>query len=196
MIEWLLNHNKAQCWDKESTSCSSTTLSDEEKYGFCLPPLLQSDDAPKLVTEKRPTTGIPVIEEKRMAVAHDNHEIVRQWLIDCRIREHVGSGREKLQHQAIHATADKCEFRQQAEHILNTMPTIERYAVDKYIDELNLKEKQAVTTAHIFRNMLEDSEKARTDERQGANEELLRVCTFWRKPNNVPGVGICYTWLS
>ena len=182
VTEWLLSHNKAQCWDKESTS--STTLPNEERYGFCLPPWLQSDDAPKLVSEKRPTTGIPVTEEKRMAVARDNHDIVRRWLMDCRIRECVGSGREELQHQAIQASADKCEFRQEAEQILSTMPTIKRYAVDKYIDELKLKEKQAVTTARIFRNKLEDSEKARTDEQQEANEELLRVRTFWRKAHS------------
>ena len=166
--------------DSESECGDNSTAVGEEKYGFPLPSWLQDESAPKLATEHRCLPSIPVTKEKRMAVAKDNHQIVSQWLRDCAVAKRVGSGSEVPLAKAIQR-AGKSAFENQAKVVLDSLNSLHRYPIGQYINELKAKETEAITTARMFRDKYEESERERTRDALQKKDEILGIRTFWRK---------------
>ena len=115
--------------DDEETTDSD--IPEEEQ----LPAWLSSDGdgRPRLVKEKRVAKGCPVSERKKMMVSCVNHEINKQWLHDCSIKQAVGEGHVDLDKQAIQSST--CQFGDAAEEVIKQMSPVMRYPLKRYIAE-------------------------------------------------------------
>ena len=181
VTEWLSKQGAVHYPEQPESTCTDSSMPEEEKYGFKLPSWLCTDSAPKLIRQHRHLSGCPLVEEEKMAVARDNHEIVRRWLKDCSIEKKVGSGHVDVDHQAIQASAKDCKFRAHAEEIIKSIHPVGRYPVEQYIKELAKKEEQAITTARIFRDKWEESVEERMQDAALVNKKILAMRTYWRK---------------
>ena len=165
--------------DDQETSISS--IPEEEQYGFKLPSWL-SNNGPRLVKERRKASGVPLTEEEKLDIGRDNHAIVRKWLEDCNIEHSVGGGDEKLDHQAIVSqSSNNCTFSKVAEEVLEKLSPVQRYALQRYIKELKDKEKEAITTARIYRDKWEEATTSVEDGIAAARKRELSLRTYWRK---------------
>jgi hypothetical protein len=176
---WL--SDKQLLHDQDDDQSTVSSMPEEEKCGFKLPQWLTTESAPRLVRAQRNFFGCKLTEEERMAVARDNHRIVQQWLHDGEVKRMVGNGHVDVAHQAIRTTAQHCKFAKQAEEVIESINPAKRYPLEKYINELKGKEEEAITTAKIFRDRWEESEKDRDQDRAVAKRNNLSICTFWRR---------------
>ena len=78
VTDWLTKQGVVHYPEQPESTCTDSSMPKEEKYGFKLPPC--TDSAPKLIRQHCHLSGCPLVEEEKMAVAHDNHEIVRRKL--------------------------------------------------------------------------------------------------------------------
>ena len=179
VAEWMSRIDPLHGSDLEYDN-ASTVVADEEKFGFTLPSWLRTETAPKLVKEDRLLPGIPISEDRRQFISKCNHEVVSQWLRDCAVAEKVGSGTEAPERKAI-VSAKESKFQSNAEQMLKSMNALNRYPICQYIEELKAREREAVTTARIFRDKFEKSEENRAKDVLQKNRDILKVRTFWRK---------------
>ena len=113
--------------DEETTN---SDIPEEEQ----LPAWLSDGDGrPRLVKEKRVAKGCPVSERKKMMVSCVNHEINKQWLHDCSIKQAVGEGYVDLDKQAIQSST--CQFGDAAEEVIKQISPVMRYPLKRYIAE-------------------------------------------------------------
>ena len=163
------------------TDGSVSSIPEEEQYGFRLPSWL-NDSGPKLVKGKRRISGVPLSEQEKLNISRDNHTIVRRWLQDCSIERSVGKGHVDLSHQAIVAqSSNNCTFSKTAEEVLEKLSPVEQYPLKRYIGELKGKEKEAITTARIYRDKWEEAITSHENAIATLRKKDLSMRTFWRK---------------
>ena len=88
VTDWLTKQGVVRYPEQPESTCTDSSMPKEEKYGFKLTPC--TDSAPKLIRQHHHLSGCPLVEEEKMAVAHDNHEIVCRWLKKCSMEKKLG----------------------------------------------------------------------------------------------------------
>ena len=181
MKAWLEKCSEQHPLYSEDDDTTDTDIPEEEQYGFPLPTWLSSDgdEGPKLVKEKRVAKGCPVSKHKKMMVSRVNHDVIKQWLRDCSIKQAVGEGHVELDKQAIQPST--CQFSDAAEGVIKQMSPVMRYPLKRYIAELKKKEQEAITTARVYRDKWEDAIQKREEDVAEAKRKELSIHTYWRK---------------
>ena len=150
-----------------------------EDYGMLIPDYIQ-DNGPRLVKFKY--HELCNVEKERRVIANANHAIISQWLRQAAIAEAVGSGKEKQSTQALQSQ-EKADFKDGANKVMSSLASIQRYPIDRYIEDICRKEKQAVEAARMYRNKFEEEQLKGKKAASAAAKQLLSVRTFWR--NNI-----------
>ena len=180
MKAWLEKCAEQHPLYSEDDDAADSDIPEEEQYGFQLPAWLSdSDGKPKLLKEKRAAKGCPVSEDKKMMVSRVNHDIIKQWLHDCSIKQAVGEGHVELDKQAIQPST--CQFSDAAEGVIKQMSPVMSYPLKRYIAELKKKEQEAITTARVYRDKWEDAIQKRQEDVTEARRKELSINTYWRK---------------
>lgn len=160
-----------------------------KEYGMVLSSRILGPNGPKLVkrnldAHEECMREFPHLELKEMEErSRANHEIVSEWLKKAEIANEVGKGKESISRQAIQPQGKRSSFREPAEKMLDSLTAMQRYPIERYIEDLHQNEDQAVQTARIYRNKFEHEEcKAKMAEESAARKQLSCL-TFWR--NNI-----------
>ena len=123
-----------------------------EDYGMLIPDYIK-DNGPRLATFKY--RELCNVEKERQDVANANHALISQWLRQAAIAEAVGSGKEKQSTQALQSQ-EKADFKDCANKVMSSLASIEQYPIDRYIEDICRKEKQAVEAARMYRDKFEE----------------------------------------
>ena len=161
----------------DSPDQASQSTEECEKYGFPLPSWLPVDDTgPKLVKNSQND-----IFKDSNGVSKDNHAIIKKWLQDCAVKRAVGDGQMEEDKQAIQPSHKTCKFADSAGQVIDNLPPVQRYPLQKYIGELQRKEEEAIATARMYRDKWEEANVRAMEVSVEAKKKELNINTFWRK---------------
>ena len=183
--------NVASVIGSDNSKHANTTEEDEmvKVYGMVLPSYLLGPDGPQLVKHNLAASSytaseFPILEQQEMEeCARANHELVSAWLQKAEIAKAVGTGKESMSRQAIQVQSKQSSFLEPANKMLQSLPEMECYPIQRCIEDLQQSEAQAMQTTRMYCNKFEQEKCMKKVAAVAAAKKQLSSLTFWR--NNI-----------